>query len=383
MRRVLCFALMLCVLFFFVSCRSLLLPSPATSQAGTSVPTTEDETAALTPSVPAWIDEELSAMALLDGGVGIVDCTDAVYTYEEMVEDLSLLAACYTAHFSYRPIGYTVLGRTIYVGVLGNPDAEEQVVVSAAIHGRESMTAMLTMKQLEYYLAYYDSGTYQGQSYADLFEDCCFYVVPMSNPDGVMLSQEGIASVESEEVSDTIRAVFAADRAANRTPLTDLDTYLRYWKANALGVDLNRNYDARWEEYRAVSVPSASHYKGAQPESETETVALIGLIDSLPCVRAVLCMHSQGEVLYWNCGQEDALAADTLELVDAIAGLTGYKVILEQNNDASLSDWAALNRGIPAVTIETGIGTCPLPYSQFLRIWRDNFALYAMTAAYF
>ena len=384
MRRIACVLLFICILLSSVSCRSLIVSPSSTAQetTGTTEVTTEGVTRPCPPAVPDWIDEELSATALLDGGTGIVDCRDAIYTYEEMVEDLSALALYYPEHFSYRPIGYSVLGRTLYVGVLGNPEAKEQVVVSAAIHAREYMTAMLTMKQLEYYLAYYDCGTYRGERYADLFERMCFYVVPMTNPDGVMLAEEGISSVGNAGVRETIEEIYAADRKAGRTSEKTLDAYLRYWKANAVGVDLNRNYDALWEEYSAVSVPSATHYKGPRPASETETVAMMGLIDSLSDVRAVLCIHSQGEVLYWNCGQEDSLAADTLELTDAISRRNGYKVVLEQNNDASLSDWATLERGIPAVTIETGIGTCPLPYSQFLRIWRDNFDLYALTAAF-
>jgi g-D-glutamyl-meso-diaminopimelate peptidase len=356
--------------------------APTASTVATTAPPSPDA-GNVPPTVPAWIGGTLSATALLDSGVGIVDCTDANYSYYEMVEDLAQLENYYPTHFSYRTIGRSVLGREIYVGVLGNPAAKRQIVVSAAIHAREHMTAMLTMKQLEFYLAYYEVGDYAGQSFADLFEDCCFYVVPMTNPDGVMLSQEGISSVNNAAVRSRLESIYYSDKKSGRTDEPTLESYLRVWKANARGVDLNRNYDAGWSSYVGVSAPSASHYKGSSPASEPETEAMVGLIHSLSGIDAVLCIHSQGQVLYWNCGQEEPLQGETHAFANAVSTVNGYKVITAQNNDASLSDWAALKKGVPSITVETGYGACPLPHEQFLSIWRENFALYAMSAAYF
>ena len=206
----------------------------------------------------------------------------------------------------------------------------------------------------------------------------------MINPDGIMISQEGISAVRDPALREIVEECYRGDFADGMTSQTEIDNYLQYWKANAAGVDLNRNFDALWEEYKTgMRRPSHATYKGTAPNSEPETQAMIALTDSLTNVQAVLCIHSQGEVLYWNCGQETDLATDTLAFTQAIADRCGYKVKSEQNNDASFSDWCALEREMIAITVETGLGLCPLDYEKLFPIWEDQYDLLPLTAFYF
>lgn len=332
---------------------------------------------------PAWESAQSAAEAFLTAE-GIVDISKREYSYDEMVGDLGELAERYPEAFSFREVGSTVAGRKMYVGVLGDPNAEKQVLVSAAIHGREYLTALLTMKMLEFCLTYYENGEYEGIFYRDLFEDTCFYVLPMTNPDGVMLSQKGTASIPNNKILGTVQSVFYSDFSAKITTQTDIDRYLRYWKANANGVDLNRNFDVLWEEYaKGTSNPSCAKFKGTYANSEPETKALIELTNSLDGLVAVLCIHAQGEVIYWNCGQEGEIASDTLKYAEEVARLNGYQIMQERNNDASYSDWCALKKDLISITVETGTGTCPLELNQLEKMWKDNFALFPLTAAYF
>ncbi len=354
-------------------------PTATATTPPTEAPTLPEAPPPTRPSLPLWsAGDDIAAankvLALPTGG--IVDVSKQKYTYDEMVSDLSALATVYPRYFSYREIGRSVADRPLYVGILGNPDAEKQVVVSAAIHAREYMTAMLVMKQIEFSLQYYTTGSYHNIPYATLFENVCFYVVPMTNPDGVMLSQEGISSLPAA-LRNTVTDCFARERH-NYANLSD---YLAHWKANARGVDLNRNYDALWEQYDKADAPQSYQYKGPSPASEPETQAMVALIDSLPRVACVLCIHSQGEVLYWNCGQSNP--ERTLLFTESVADRNGYRIIQAQNNDASLSDWCELERGIVSITVETGNVACPLPIDQFRAIWLDNFDLLALTALYF
>lgn len=343
---------------------------------------TETEGESLSPPTEMpWVDGDTNSAAFLQGG--IVDCSKREYSYDEMVSDLAELSSRYGEHFSYRSFGRSADGRELYVCTLGNPKAENAVLVSAGLHGREYLTVLLAMKQMEFYLAYYDTGNFQGASYKSLFENFCFYVIPMNNPDGVMISQEGISSVRSPELRAQIEAIYQKDLQDGMTGQTEIDSYLQYWKANARGVDLNRNFDALWEEYVNIKRPCFAQYKGAEAHSEPESQAMVALCESLDRVRAVLCLHSQGEVLYWNCGQEGELFEDTRAFAAQIANRTDYKLITEQNNDASFSDWCALKKGWIAVTVETGIGLCPLDHEKFFPIWQDHYDLLPLTAFYF
>ncbi len=307
---------------------------------------------------------------------GVVDVSLAEYSYESMQEDLATLAETYPDRLALDTIGRSADGREIPVAILGNPNATRQILVSAGLHGREYLTPLLVMKQLEFYLAYYDTGSHNGRTYRELFAETCFYVIPMSNPDGIMLSEVGISAIRTANLAQAIRDIHASDLAAGRTQQKDLNRYLRTWKANARGVDLNRNYDAFWESYRGVATPSYANYKGSAPASEPETQALISLVDRLPGLEAVLCIHSQGEVIYWNCGQPSALSSATQAYAKHLAERTGYTLPADLVRDASFSDWCALKKGLVAVTLETGKGACPLPISDLAGIWGTLFDLF-------
>lgn len=390
MKRFLAAALALLLALFSSSCIRL-KPGYGAEEPPTSPPTqstqppTEDTTSPTPDSVfPAWKDvSENAEHFLTDTQNAVVDCTKKEYSYLEMAEDLEQLCKKYPKHLSYSSIGRSVAGREIYVAVLGNPDAPRQILVSAGIHAREYLTPLLAMKQIEYMLAYLDTGDCNGFSYASILQKYCFYIVPMSNPDGIMLSQEGLASLTDTELSNGLISIYHKDFAAGLTTEPNVNEYLKYWKANAVGTDLNRNFDALWEQYDAISRPSMLRYKGPTPNSEPETRALIALTERLTNIQAVVCLHSQGEVVYWNCGQSAALSADTRAFASMITGRTGYRLIAEQNNDASYSDWCALKKDLIAVTVETGNGTCPLEIDQFDKIWKNNFDLLLLCAIYF
>jgi len=388
---------LLALMLVLTSCMRIELkdpPSPSqsvtssnTTASTTEAPTTEPEPAPTEPPLPSfdtplWTGADETAQTFLQSDT-VVDCSKREYSYSEMEEDLQMLAAVYPTRFSYRSFGKTVLGRNLYVAILGNPAASKQILVSAGIHGREYLTPLLAMKQIEFYLAYYDSGIYQEQSYASLFENVCFYIVPMTNPDGIMLSQGGIDTVSDSAVKQQIIHTYSRDFNEHYTNQTQINEYLKIWKANANGVDLNRNYNALWEEYDGIDRPSLRNYKGPAPESEPETRAMVALANSIPNVQAVICLHSQGEVLYWNCGQETELRDETLRFTQSVSDANGYLIITKQNNDASLSDWCALKRNLIAITVETGVDACPLPITQFPTIWTQNYDLLALSAKYF
>ncbi|MBQ9132017.1 MAG: peptidase [Clostridia bacterium] len=383
MKRILIWLLAATVLLTATSCISIVPDSPNETVGDSTQSTTQPQNPPVGDDLPTWYDADTNAMNFWEGAE-IVDCSKREYSYTEMEEDLRLLAEKHPTRFSYSAIGSSLDGREIYVGVLGNPNAEKQILVSAGIHGREYLTPLLVMMQLEFYLTYYDNGNYQGVPYATLFDQYCFYVVPMTNPDGIMISQQGISALRDPALRTIVEQVYRKDFADGMTSQTEIDSYLQYWKANAAGVDLNRNFDALWAEYKeGMGRPCHATYKGPTPNSEPETRAMIELTESLSNVMAVLCIHSQGEVLYWNCGQEGRLAEDTLAFTQAVSNRCGYTVKLEKNNDASFSDWCALERDLIAVTVETGVGLCPLDYEKLIPIWQEHYDLLPLTAFYF
>ena len=386
MKRLLSLILLLLLTVQVSSCITPDAPSPDGTVKVTDAPTeTEPKEPDKEIFLPPWSGADDAAHLFFeDTSTAVVDHSARDYSYFEMEEDLAYFAKAYPNRFSYRSFGKSVAGRELYVATLGNPDAPKQILVSAGIHGREYLTPLLVMKQIEFYLYYYDVGEYNGISYRELFEDCCFVIVPMTNPDGIMLSQAGLGTLSDPALREKVQAVYKDDFSKGYTSQTDIDEYLKYWKANANGVDLNRNFDALWEDYRSGErEPCHKNHKGPAAASEPETRAMVALTESLSSLQAVLCIHSQGEVLYWNCGQEQALLDRTHAFTEAVADRLDYEIIEERNNDASYSDWCALKKDLIAITVETGLGTCPLFIDKFEAIWFDNFDLLPLSALYF
>ena len=316
----------------------------------------------------------------------IVSTATSVYTYEQMVKDLYFLDQRYPGIFTYETLGVTKDLRQIYAVTLGNPAAPNHVVIQYTVHSREYINCLLAMKQIEYYLKNYAAGnTYGDRSYPDLFANFCLHVIPMANPDVVSVSELGIDSMRTSSAKGIIQYCWESDTQLGRTA-APIEDYLKTFKANANGVDLNKNFPVGWDGYTdGVPVPSTDCHKGVAPASEVETQAIINLVHANPTV-AVISYHSAGDLIYWNYGVEDEnlLAADR-NLAINLNNVTGYPTAVSEKYNWHLaggcSDYFMWEEGIPSVTLETGQGTCPLDISAFSSMWNANRDVYALLAA--
>lgn len=69
----------------------------------------------------------------------------------------------------------------------------------------------------------------------------------------------------AEQKSQDIYRIYRLDHTI------EIDPYLRRWKSNAQGIDINRNFDALWDQYNDhLGHPSPDHYKGEKPECTAE-----------------------------------------------------------------------------------------------------------------
>lgn len=307
----------------------------------------------------------------------IVDISAEPYTYEMMCADLELLSYAYPEIISMTWEGYSADGRGIPAVYFGGPDVETAVFVQAAIHGREYLTTQLVMKQLETYAKEYDTGMFHGRTYREIFSEVALVVVPMTNPDGVSVSQLGTESIRSKELRALVESFYERDGAG-----VTKEYFYRRYKANANGVDLNRNFAYGWEEYGGPSVPAADRYKGTAPASEPETQVLIALTEREP-VRAAVSYHATGSLLYWDFGQTGPLRERCLSLVEAVQKVTGYRIVYaesDKQDEAGYCEWAVGMMGIPEVTIEIGTVAAPLPVSEFADIWKRNREVLAAVA---
>lgn len=346
-KRLMCIIL---VLFFMVSTVSCVTSNPTLPVAGTVVEEVQEEKEELTPEVS--IPED------------IVDVSKALYTYEEMVGDIDQFKEYYADKLTVDIIGKSVLGKDIYGIILGNPHAQKKVLIHGSIHAREYMTTQLVMKQIEYYLQNYNVESFKGKEFQNIFDKVAIYYIPMVNPDGVTLSQLGLDGITDNNLKENLLAMNGGNQDFSQ------------WKANIKGVDLNLNFDGKWDETGGNKVAGPLNYKGARPESEPESKALADYTREHD-FDATVSYHAKGSIIFWYFYQSgDNLNRDKA-IAKELAHLTGYSLVSPRRSKGSsggYKDWHVLEYGRPGFTIEIGSAKsiCPLKIDEFPEIWERN-----------
>lgn len=297
-----------------------------------------------------------------------------VYTYEKMVGDIKALEEKYPNLIDFKIIGSSEYKRPIYAVSLGTGDAN--LFINGSHHGREWITTGLNMYMLEQYAKKYESQEKFGNyNVVDILNKTTIWFVPMVNPDGVTLQQFGLSKFPT---TDHVAIKFMNGGSAN----------FKRWKANAKGVDLNRQYNAGWATIKSNSKsPSWSHHKGYVPEQAAEVKTLVKFTKEINPEMAV-SYHSSGEILYWNYLQSSQRYARDKVYAQKIGQLTGYRLINPGPNPSGggYTDWFISKYKRPAFTPEVGryAGHTNVPVSEFDRIWGQNkyIGLYTASESY-
>ena len=263
------------------------------------------------------------------------------YTYAQMQADSVKLRELYPELVALSTIGTSEYGVDIPVIRIGNGNAKYQVLIQAAIHGREHFTAWLAMALIDYTL------------YTDqLNKDVCYHIIPMTNPDGVNISQSGKLDEEQEKV-------YWADLYFETARL-NMHEYAVQWKANALGIDLNRNFPSGWAESNARTETSSEEYRGEAPFVAKEVLALrdYTLANDFD---VTISLHSHGSVLYYKYGKKQPVNNQSYDLALAVQKVTGYvPTAYDNTTGAGYKDWVMDELGIPSLTVEIGNFETPM-----------------------
>ncbi|MXO81702.1 LysM peptidoglycan-binding domain-containing protein, partial [Paenibacillus sp. OT2-17] len=155
------------------------------------------------------------------------------YGYEDLKEDLAALARRYP-FIEVGSIGTSVMGKDIPYVRIGQ--GTRKIHANASVHANEWLTTPCLLRFIEQYAQGIDGteehiGTSQwvyGGSPQDLLEHTSLWVVPMVNPDGVELVQQGV--LPTHPLYHDLKK-WNEGRADYRG-----------WKANIRGVDLNDQF---------------------------------------------------------------------------------------------------------------------------------------------
>lgn len=243
-------------------------------------------------------------------------------------------------------IGTSVEGRKIEATTFG--DGETHLVFVGGMHGGYEWNSTLLAYQFIDYLE---------ENPSAIPNDLSVTVIPSANPDGLyeVTGKSGrfgiVDVVESEEVG--------------------------LGRFNSNGVDLNRNFDCKWESesmWRG-NVVSA----GSEPFSEPETLAIRDFVlENNP--DAIIFWHSQANTVYASeC--EDGILPETITIMNKYSSAAGYGAVesfdaYEITGDAE--GWLA-SIGIPSITVELKTHET-IEWNQNLRGIKELFKYYNQKA---
>lgn len=230
-------------------------------------------------------------------------------------------------------IGKSVLNRYIY-SVKFDFNMKETVIIQGSIHAREYITTDLICKLIIDVSKNYKK--YKALNTPNII------FIPMLNPDGVELCYHGLKSVENKRIKKFLLSINGSK---------DFSLF----KANANGVDLNTNFDAKWGSGKSNKLlPASSDYIGESPMSEPEVQSIAILTNNVKPVFTI-SYHAKGQEIYYNFfNKKENLKRDFL-VAKAINRSLHYKIKnIEGESGGGYKDWCILRFGIPAVTIEVG-----------------------------
>lgn len=281
------------------------------------------------------------------------------YDYHTMMHDISTLQMIYPFLLN-ESIGNSVLGNKIPGLHIGS--GQKSVHFNASFHANEWITTPIVMTFLnDYLLSLTNNSSIRGLYTLPLYLQTNLSIVPMVNPDGVDLVLNG------PPTNETIRA--------NLMEWNNGSVDFSGWKANINGVDLNDQFPAEWglERENNPKTPGPRDYGGESPLSQPESIAMAELTREMDFAR-VLAFHTQGEVIYW--GFQGLEPPESEQIVNEFARVSGYEPVQTIDSYAGYKDWFIQDWRRPGFTVELGLGTNPLPISQFDEIYEEALGIF-------
>lgn len=271
------------------------------------------------------------------------------YGYQHLNHDINLLTHSHL-RITAGMIGESVLGKPIPYLRIG--EGSRNIHVNASIHANEWITTPCIMRFVEEYARALKEGKrWNGYDPRHWFAQCTLWIVPMVNPDGVELVQEGVQP--NNPYYDQL------------TEWNGGRSDYRHWKANINGVDLGDQFPAHWEEEvqrRGKKGPGPRDYAGTSPLSEPEAAALAAFtVKTSP--DAAVSLHSQGQEIYWNYRNYEP--KESREWSRRLGQASGYRPVKLEGSDAGYKDWFIQEFRRPGFTVEIGLGKNPLPLDDF------------------
>ena len=245
-------------------------------------------------------------------------------TYLELLERLKHLDKSY----SVKVIGKTKFNRKIFAVERIIDKSFSTAIFLAGIHARENISSDLVFEMIE-------------RSLFDNVKNFNLSFIVMSNPDGIALQSGEIERFSKKHQNKLLK-------------MNGGSIDFSMWKANALGVDINNNFDARFGTNIHSKQPSSHGFVGKFAFSERESRAIAKYTKKVnPFI--TISYHTKGEEIYFNFFQTGKNLLRDEKIAKRFSQSTGYRIVnVEKVSSGGYKDWCVEKLKIPALTIELG-----------------------------
>ena len=243
--------------------------------------------------------------------------------YFELLEKLQKLSK----EYKVKVIGKTKFNRKIIAVERTINESFSTAILVAGMHARENISCDVLFEMIE----------------RGLFKDINTFnlsFIIMANPDGIELQSGALRNFPADHQEWLININGGSD--------------FSMWKANAMAVDINNNFDAKWGT-NVNSLKESSHgYIGKKPFSEGESKAIARYTRKMKAF-ITISYHTKGEEIYFNFFQDEKRLKRDEIIANRFAESTGYRIVnVEKCSSGGYKDWCVEKLKIPALTIELG-----------------------------
>ncbi len=259
--------------------------------------------------------------------------TEVPESYDSLITNMLKLRNEYPDSLKLFTAGYTESGKEILMFTMGN--GEKKALVIGGIHAREHITTKYLLRCIEEYCFENEKGTgvYGNFNIKELLSEYTLYIIPCVNPDGLEIISGRMIAEENVRITD-----------------------IKEYKANANGVDLNRNFPLAWEHIdNGVTSPYTHYFKGYKSASESETQTLITLCEEQSFDFA-LSVHIKGNCIFWGDTfntNNNTLYKSFAEDISSASGLSMTEPTLKPTDyGGGFENWFRHTYNRPGVCIE-------------------------------
>ena len=243
--------------------------------------------------------------------------------YSELLTNLKFLRKGYDV----KVIGKTKFDRKIIAVERILDNSFSTAIFVAGVHARENIATDMLFEMIQ-------SGMF------DNIKSFNLSFILMANPDGVAIESGELDSFPKEH----------RDWLENINGSSDFSM----WKANAFGVDINNNFDARFNTNVHALSPASQGFPGQRAMSENETIAIANYTRQRNAFFTI-SYHTKGEEIYYNFFQSGKRLIRDKIIAERFQKSTGYKIVnVERGSSGGYKDWCVQKLKIPALTIELG-----------------------------